>query len=398
MNAGFEALGRRAAELDDTDPLAPWRAEFVVPRPGLSYLDGNSLGMTPRRTIDRLSEVMEREWADGLIGSWSTWVGLPARVGDLLAPLLGARPGEVVVHDSVTVNLSQLVHAALALRPDRRVIVVDPSDFPSDRYVVDGIARTLGLEVRAASAVELATADLDDVAVVVRSHVDYRTAEIADMSGITARAAEQGALVIWDLSHSAGVLEIDLHRSGVQLAVGCTYKFLNGGPGAPGFSFVDSSLIERVEQPIQGWFGHRDQFAMDAAFDPHPDARRLLIGTPSILALSAAEVGIGLTVEAGIGAVAAKARSLTSFALECCDVLGLDSPTPDDPSRRGGHVSVRHPAAAAFTARLADEFDVVADHRTPDLVRLGCSPLTTRFADVHRGVGALGALVASIGP
>jgi kynureninase len=376
-------LAGRAAELDAADPLAQWREHFVIADPDLAYLDGNSLGMAPRRTLERVQEVIATEWAGGLIGSWAHWADLPTRIGDRLAPLLGADPGEVVVHDSVSVNLAQLVHAALALRPDRRVVAIDPGDFPSDRYIVDGIARTLGLEVRH----DLER--LDDVAVAVRSHVDYRTAEVADMSAETHRASASGALTIWDLSHSAGVLEVDLHSAGAELAVGCTYKFLNGGPGSPAFSYVAADLVGRIEQPIQGWFGHRDQFSMGPTFDPHPDARRLLIGTPAILALTAAEVGIDLTAAADIAVVAAKARAITSFALECCAAAGLVSPTPTDASRRGGHVSVRHPDARAITDRLAVEHRVVADFRNPDLIRLGCSPLTTRYVDVHRGVTAI---------
>jgi kynureninase len=381
-------LQQRALALDAADPLAGWRDEFVIADPHLAYLDGNSLGMTPRRSVERVREVMETEWAGGLIGSWAHWLDLPAQVGDALASLVGAAPGEMVVHDSVSVNLAQLVHAALALRPERRVIAIEPRDFPSDRYIVDGIARTLGLVVRP-------TLDqLDDVAVVVRSHVDYRTAEVADMAAETRRASAAGALTIWDLSHSAGVLEVDLRGARAELAVGCTYKFLNGGPGSPGFSYVSADLVDRIQQPIQGWFGHHDQFTMGPDFVPHPDARRLLIGTPSIIALAAAQVGVELTAAAGIAAVADKASSLTAFALECCDAAGLTSPTPTDPSRRGGHASVRHPDARAITDRLAAEHRVVADFRHPDLIRLGCSPLTTRFVDVHRGVAAIAACLA----
>ncbi|CAN5366468.1 aminotransferase class V-fold PLP-dependent enzyme [soil metagenome] len=382
-------LHQRALALDAADPLAGWRDRFVIADPDLAYLDGNSLGMTPRRTVERVREVMETEWAGGLIGSWAHWVDMPARVGDTLATLVGAAPGEVVVHDSVSVNLAQLAHAALALRPDRRAIAIDAGDFPSDRYIVDGIARSLGLEVRH----DLER--LDHVAVVVRSHVDYRTAEVADMAGETRRAHAAGALTIWDLSHSAGLLEVDLRGAGAELAVGCTYKFLNGGPGSPGFSYVSADLVDHIEQPIQGWFGHHDQFSMGPDFVPHADARRLLIGTPSILALAATQVGVELTATAGIAAVADKARSLTGFALECCDAAGLASPTPTDPTRRGGHVSVRHPDAEAITRLLAGEHRVVADFRQPDLIRLGCSPLTTRFVDVYAGVAALAALAAT---
>ncbi len=234
------------------------------------YLDGNSLGMTPRRTIERVEALMRDEWAGGLIGSWDHWIDLPQRVGDTLAGIIGAGPGEVVVHDSVTINLYQLVHAALALRPDRRVIAVAAGEFPTDRYVVDSIARSTGCEVRDGFE------RLDDVAVAVRSLVDYRSAEVADLAGETARADAAGALLIWDLSHAAGVLDVDLHGAGAQLAVGCTYKYLNGGPGSPGFSYVASDLIERIDQPIWGWFSQVDQFAMGPDYVPRPDVGRLL--------------------------------------------------------------------------------------------------------------------------
>lgn len=400
MNSGLPDhlaihLQQRALALDTADPLAEWRDHFVIADPDLAYLDGNSLGMTPRRTVDRVNQVLTSEWAEGLIGSWSQWVDVPRRVGDALAPLIGAAPGEVVVHDSVSVNLAQLVYAAVAMRPGRTAIVVDHTDFPTDRYIVDGIARTLGLEVRDDIGTVEAPGGFDDVAVVVRSHVDYRTAEVVDMAAETRRADAAGTITIWDLSHSAGVLDVDLHGAGAVLAVGCTYKFLNGGPGSPGFSYVSADVVDQLEQPIQGWFGHRDQFSMGPRFEPHPDARRLLVGTPSILALAATQVGVELTAAAGIDAVAAKARALTDFALDCCSAAELESPTPTDATRRGGHVSVTHPDAERITAQLATEHRVVADFRRPDIVRLGCSPLTTRFVDVYRGVAAIASCAAS---
>jgi kynureninase len=375
-----------AEELDAVDPLAGWRDRFLIPDPDLAYLDGNSLGMPPRAAVPEMARVIEEEWAGGLIGSWEHWLDLPQRVGDLLGPLLGAAPGEVVVHDSVTVNLYQLVHAALALRPDRTVIAVDTGDFPTDRYVVDGIARATGRSVR--HEVD-DVVDLDDVGVVVRSLVDYRTAGLVDLAAETERARRAGALVIWDLSHAAGAVEVDLRGAGAELAVGCTYKFLNGGPGAPGFSFVATDLIDTVRSPIEGWFGHRDQFAMGPEYEPRADIGRLLLGTPGILGLTAARVGIETVADAGIGAIAAKARGLTAFALDRALQLGLDSPTPSDPRRRGGHVSIRHPFARHITDRLAEDHGVIADFREPDLVRLGCSPLTTRYTDVERAVAAI---------
>lgn len=393
-----------ALALDEADDLAPFLDEFeplpvepvgtpdATARRPLVYLDGNSLGRPPKRTAVRLAEVLGAEWASSLIRSWDAadpapgrgrWLDLPRRVGDVLAPLIGARAGEVVVHDSTTVNLYQLVHAALALRPERRVIAVDPGDFPTDRYVVDGIAAATGCTVRHGFD------RLDDVAVAVRSLVDYRTAEIADLDVETARAHAAGALVVWDLSHAAGAIEVDLHGAGVQIAVGCTYKFLNGGPGAPAFSYVAADLQPSVRSPIQGWFAQRDQFLMGPEFTPRDDIGRLLLGTPTVLSLAAAEVGIALTAEAGIAHIAAKGRRLTGFGLELCDQWRLATRTPRDPERRGGHVAVVHPDARELTARLATELGVIADHRAPDVIRLGMSPLTTRFTDVWAGIDAI---------
>jgi kynureninase len=375
-----------ALALDLADPLSAWRDEFVIPDPTLVYLDGNSLGRTPRRTITRLEQVVGNEWASGLVGSWGQWIDLPQRVGDRLAPLIGAAPGEVVVHDSTTVNLYQLVDAACALRPDRGVIAISAAEFPTDRYVVSGIARARGLQVRDGFD------DLDDVAVMVRSVVDYRTAEVAVVAAETARADRAGAIALWDLSHAAGVLAVDLGAAGVQLAVGCTYKYLNGGPGAPAFSYVATGLQATLPQPIWGWFAQTEQFDMGPAFVPQLDIRRVLLGTPSILSLAAADEGIAVSADAGIEAIETKARALTGFGLELCDVLGLRSTTPRDPARRGGHVAVHHQRARHLVAELAD-LGVITDYREPDIVRVGCSPLTTRFTDVFDGLTRLAALV-----
>jgi kynureninase len=364
-----------AVALDAADPLARYRADFVIPDPSLVYLDGNSLGRTPRRTLARLGSLAGEEWAGRLIGGWDHWLSLPSRVGDTLAPLIGAHAGEVVVHDSTSVNLFQLVHAAAALRTGRRVVAVADDEFPSARYVVAGAAQALGLDVRRLRD----GIRLGDVAVIVRSLVDYRTAEVADLAGFTAAAGDAGAIVIWDLCHAVGAIKVDLHAAGVQMAVGCTYKFLNGGPGAPAFSFVDHSLHAKLHQPIQGWFSHRDQFETDSPYAPHHDARRLLIGTPPVLSLVAAEEGI----------------ALTQLALALCDQAGLVSPTPRDAARRGGHVAVVHRDARALVPRLAAEAHVLADFRPPDIVRLGCSALTTRFTDVYDGIDALMNLAAS---
>jgi kynureninase len=388
-----DSTRKRALALDAIDPLAAWRDQFDLTALGLAgrdliYLDGNSLGRTPLRTIERLDAVGRGEWARDLIRSWDHWLDLPQRVGDRLAPLIGAADGEVAVHDSTSVNLYQVVHGALAMRPDRAVIAIDAHDFPSDRYIVDGIAAATGRTVRHGFD------RLDDVAVVVRSMVDYRTAEVVDIATETARATAAGALVIWDLSHAAGVLAVDLHGAGAQLAVGCTYKFLNGGPGAPAFTYVAHELQSLITQPIWGWFSQRDQFAMGPEYQPRPDIGRMLIGTPSILALAAADAGISVSSDAGIDAIAAKATALTGFGIDLCDQWGLSTCTPREASRRGGHISVVHPQARQLCRRLIDECGVIPDFREPDIVRLGMSPLTTRFVDVHDGIEHIARLVA----
>jgi kynureninase len=387
-----DSTRKRALALDAIDPLAAWRDQFDLTALGLAgrdliYLDGNSLGRTPLRTIERLDAVVRGEWARDLIRSWDHWLDLPQRVGDRLAPLIGAADGEVAVHDSTSVNLYQVVHGALAMRPDRAVIAIDAHDFPSDRYIVDGIAAATGRTVRHGFD------RLDDVAVVVRSMVDYRTAEVVDIATETARATAAGALVIWDLSHAAGVLAVDLHGAGAQLAVGCTYKFLNGGPGAPAFTYVAHELQSLITQPIWGWFSQRDQFAMGPEYQPRPDIGRMLIGTPSILALAAADAGISVSSDAGIDAIAAKATALTGFGIDLCDQWGLSTCTPREASRRGGHISVVHPQARQLCRRLIDECGVIPDFREPDIVRLGMSPLTTRYVDVHDGITAIAELL-----
>ena len=377
-----------AEQLDRDDPLACWRDQFSIPDRDLIYLDGNSLGRTPTRTVAAIDEVLTQQWAGDLITSWweHGWLDLPLTVGDSLAPLIGARPGEVAVHDSTTVCLFQLVNVALDLTVGSVIAIAD-TDFPTDRHVVDGIARLRpGVEVRRTID------DLDGVDVVVRSHVDYRTADVAALAAETARAAANGAMTVWDLSHSAGVVEVDLAGAGAELAAGCTYKFLNGGPGSPAFTYVRSSIIDDVAQPIHGWFGQRDQFAMDNPFDPRDGIGRMLNGTPGILGLMAARCGIELSAEAGIAPIATKARTLASFAIDVALDFGLSCATQRPPRSSGGHISIVHPDAVELQRRLAAD-KVIVDKRDPDVLRLGLSPLTTRFVDVHDAMIAIAALV-----
>jgi kynureninase len=374
-----------ALALDAADPLAPFRDRFHIPNHDVIYLDGNSLGMPPKRTLERITEVYEQDWATGLIRSWEHWVDMPQRVGDVLAPLIGAHPGEVVLHDNTTLNVYQLVHGAIGLRPERRVIAISEDDFPTDRYVVDGIAAATGHTVRNGFD------QLDDVAVVVRSVIDYRTAALVDVAAETARAHAAGALVVWDLSHAVGAIDIDLHACGAQLAIGCSYKFLNGGPGAPAWTYVAKELHSTIRQPIWGWFATEDQFAMGPTFQPRADIARMLLGTPTIMALAAAEVGIALSAEAGMPAIHAKGGALTGFAIDLCDQYGLPTPTPRNAAARGNHVAVEHPRAKAVVKELAER-DILFDFREPNIIRAGCSPLTTRFVDVFDGLAAVAAL------
>lgn len=378
-----------AQQLDHSDPLAAWRDEFVIADPELIYLDGNSLGMTPKRTVAALHEAVEQQWAGDLITSWweHDWLNLPLIVGDLLAPLIGAAPGEVAVHDSTTVGIFQLINVAIDLAPDptNPIITFEPTEFPTDRYAAESIARLRNGSVRAGLD------DLTGVDVVIRSMVDYRTAEIADVRAENERARAAGARIVWDLSHAAGVLDLDLHALGVELAVGCTYKFLNGGPGSPAFTYVAAALHDRLIQPIWGWFGQTDQFAMDNPFAPREGIGRMLHGTPGVLGLIGAREGIGLSAEAGIGAIATKARSITGFGIQLADQLGLTTNTPRDDDRRGGHVSILHPDAARLQQDLATR-KVIVDKRDPDILRLGLSPLTTRYTDVFDALTLLAEL------
>ncbi len=380
-----------ALKLDAQDPLASFRNEFLIPDDSLVYLDGNSLGRTPKATIARIQRVLEHEWAGDLIRSWEHWLDLPRRVGDRMSAIIGSKPGEVAVHDNTTLNLYQGVHIALGLRPDRRVIAVDDHEFPTDRYVVSGIAESIGLEVRSLTD----DMRLDDVAVVVRSVIDYKTAEVCNVREFTEHCRSAGAMVLWDLSHTAGAIEFDAHDLGVELAVGCSYKFLNGGPGAPAWTFIAQHLHARAHQPIHGWFAQKDQFEMDRGFEPHDDIRRVLLGTPHILSLVAAEEGIALSARAGMPAIASKGRTLTAFAMDVIDHFGLTTSTPRDATRRGCHVAVHHPQARRLVDDLAQHHGVIADVRPPDIVRLGLSPLTTRFTDVWDGIERLHTLIAT---
>lgn len=396
----------RARSLDAADPLGAFRARFAMPDPGLVYLDGNSLGRPPLAAIEAVDRVASSEWASELIRGWAHWIDAPVRVGDTLAPLIGARAGEVVVTDSTTINLYRVAVAALDARPGRRAVAISPSEFPTDRYIVEGLAAARGIEIRWLDEDEVEGVSLagiervldDDLALIVLSHVNYRSAAVADLPGITARAREAGALVLWDLCHSGGAIPVNLAASDADLAVGCTYKYLNGGPGAPAYLYVRRAFQDELRPPIQGWFAQAAQFEMGPRFERRDGIAGWLVGTPGMLGLAAAEAGIALSAEAGIEHIRAKGMALTAYAVELLDAwlapLGCSLGSPRDPARRGNHISILHPEARRLTLDLIAR-GVIQDFRAPDSIRIGLSPLSTSFEDVHRGLAALRDLLAA---
>jgi kynureninase len=371
------------------DPLAAFRDRFVVDDPDLCYLAGNSLGRLPRATVERLRRVVADEWGGGLVRSWEEWIDLPTRVGDAIGALLGAAPGSVVVADSTTVNLHAVLTAACTVRDGD--LVVPEDDFPTDRYVVAGVASAFGRRVRK-------TTRHEGIGIIVTSAVDFRSGELLRLDLLAEMARSLGAWVCLDLSHAAGVVPIDLAALGVELAVGCTYKHLHGGPGAPAFLYVRPDLQPRLRRPQWGWFAQRDQFAMGPAFDPVDGIGRFLAGTPAVLGLAAVEEGVRLVAEAGIDAIRAKSQALTTNAralvAERLEPLGMGWASPSDLTRIGGHVCLSHPAAVAVgvAARAAG---VVPDVRPPDRIRLGLSPLSTSFEELAEGIDRLATIAAA---
>jgi kynureninase len=389
-----------AAELDALDPLRGFRERFVID-PRVVYLDGNSLGCLARETVAHV-ERMVGQWGDRGVRGWEEgWLELPLEIGDRLgAAALGAGPGQTVIGDSTTVCLYKLASAALDARPSRTQIVTDEDNFPTDRYVLEGLARARGLELvwlhgDGAGGPEPETvASLvgPDTALVTFSHVSYRSAHVADMAAISQLVHDAGALMLWDLSHSAGSVPLSLDGDHAGLAVGCTYKYLNSGPGAPAYMYVRRDLHSQLRQPIWGWLGRRDPFEMAPGYDVAAGMQGFLSGTPPILGLAAVEAGVRLIEEAGIDAIRAKGVALTEFAVALADARLADNritvASPRDAARRGSHVALAHPDAREMCARLI-EAGVIVDFRRPDVIRLGLSPLTTRFVDVWEAVEAV---------
>ena len=380
--------------LDAADPLRAFRDRFALPN-GVIYLDGNSLGALPRGTAAAVADAVSRQWGEGLIRSWNDagWMAAAGRVGGKIARLIGAAAHEVVVADSTSTNIYKLLAAGLDARPGRRVILTEAGNFPTDVYVAQGLSVLApDVTVRAVPAEALRSAMTLDVAVVMLTEVHYKTATRHDMAGLTAAAHAAGALAFWDLSHSAGAIAVDLRGCGVDMAVGCGYKYLNGGPGAPAFLFVAEALQASLRSPLTGWLGHAAPFAFEADYRPAPDISRFLCGTPPVLGMTALEVGVDLALEAEIGALTAKSAGLWNlFAgqmTQRCGGFGFHLISPADPARRGSHIAYGHPAAYQIMQALIAR-GVIGDFRRPDVLRFGLTPLYLGYGDIWRAVEIL---------
>ena len=391
-----------ASQRDRDDPLAHYRDKFVLDGDVVAYLDGNSLGRPVRQSADRLAEFVSTGWGGRLIRGWDEqWYELPLRVGDTIgAVCLGAASGQVFIGDSTTVVLYKLIRSAIDARPGRREIVVDTDNFPTDRFILQGIAAECGMTLRwvqpepdaGVTAEQVAAVVGDNTALVVLSHVAYRSGYLADVTAITAIAHDAGALVLWDLCHSVGSVPTELDNWGVDLAAGCTYKYLNGGPGSPAFGYVRAEHQATMQQPIQGWMGTSNPFEMGPEYEPHEGIRRFLSGTPAIGGMLAMRDMLELIGEAGMGEIRRKSELLTAFAVELVDELlvplGAELASPRDPARRGSHVTVDHDAFSDIMPQLWAQ-GIIPDFRRPNGVRLGLSPLTTSFSELQLGVEAI---------
>lgn len=390
-----------AAALDAHDPLASFRDRFHLP-PGLIYLDGNSLGPLPHATRRRIAQVIAGEWGEGLIRSWNAagWIELPQRVGDKIARLIGAQPGEVIVTDSTSINLFKVLAGALALRPGRRVVLSERDNFPTDLYIAQGLIELLrgGHALRLVAAEEICDAIGEDTAVVMLTHVNYRTGSMHDMVRITQQAHARGALTIWDLAHSAGAVPVDLNKAQADFAIGCGYKYLNGGPGAPAFLFVAQRHQADFRQPLAGWLGHAQPFAFEVDYRPAQGIARALCGTPPILSLTALACGVDIALEAPMSAVRAKSLALTDLFIapveQRCAPHGLRLVTPREHDRRGSQVCFAHPHAFPIMQALIAR-GVIGDFRAPDILRFGFAPLYVRYTDVWDAAHILAEVLAS---
>jgi kynureninase len=388
------------AAMDSHDTLAHARGRFFVPD-NVIYLDGNSLGALPRSTLPRIVHVVDREWGDDLIRSWNKndWIGLPARLGAHLAPLLGAAPDEVIVADSTSVNLFKLAAAAVRVKAPRRVILTERSNFPTDLYVLQGLEEMLGgaVTLRMVARDELEQSLNEDVALLALTHGDFRTGEIHDMRRLTQAAHEAGALALWDLSHSAGAMDLLLDGDDVDLAVGCGYKYLNGGPGAPAYMFVARRHQAELRQPLSGWMGHAAPFDFTERYDPADGMARMLCGTPGVLSMAALEEGLKTFDGIDMCRVREKSVALGDLFLKLvearCADCGFGMASPRDSHRRGSQISLGHPEAYAIMQALIEQ-GVIGDFRAPDILRFGFAPLYTRYVDIWNAVDRLVSIMA----
>jgi len=384
-----------ARALDATDPLAGYRDQFTLPE-GVIYLDGNSLGALPKATPAALADIATRQWGDRLIRSWNEgWIDAPQRIGAKIAPLIGAASDEVIIGDTTSTHLFKALVAALRSNPDRHTVVSEAGNFPTDLHIAEGaVACVPGARLKVVAREDLADALDDDTAVLLLTHVHYKTSDRFDLATWTARAHDAGALILWDLSHSVGAVPIDLNGANADLAVGCTYKYLNGGPGAPAFLYVAKRWQDVLASPLSGWMGHAAPFAFEDAYRPAPGMKRWLAGTPAMLSTAALETALDLWADVDQQAVATKSAQLFDILAAAGDALGLDCVSPQDPAKRGSHISFRHPHAYALTQALIAR-GVIGDFRDPDILRLGLTPLYLGHEDVWRAGDILREIIAN---
>jgi len=397
----FSPTREFAAQLDGQDSLASYRERFVANDSDLIYLDGNSLGRLPKSVIERMKTAVEEEWGTDLIRGWNKgWWEAPTRIGEKIASLLGAAEGQVVVGDQTSINLFKLATAALTLNSGRKRIITDTFNFPSDLYILQGISKLLGDHheiIRIGAQDGDITPDLaalentinEDTALVTLSHVTFKSGYLYDMAHITELAHRKGALVLWDLSHSAGAVSIELDKCNADFAIGCTYKYLNGGPGAPAFLYVNRKLQNEVTSPIWGWWGQRDPFEFDLNYQPAPGVQRFMIGTAPMLSMLAMEEALTPMLEAGMDKLRAKSILMTDYASFLTDTwlapLGFSFGSPRDSAKRGSHISIRHQEGYRVNRAMIEEMNVIPDFRTPDNIRLGFAPLYVSFTDIWEG-------------
>jgi kynureninase len=404
MSYTFQLGADFARELDAHDELTPFRDEFVIDDPDLIYLDGNSLGRMPKATATRMRELVEDEWGKGLIRGWNRgWWTTPNRIGEKIARLIGAKPHEVIVSDSTSVNLFKLVVAALRMQANRTRVVSDEFNFPSDLYILQGAIDLLGNrhELVLMPSADTVTIDANTIrthineqtALVELSHVTFKSGFLYDMQTVTQHAHDVGALVLWDLCHSVGAMPIALNDCGADMAIGCTYKYLNGGPGAPAFLYVREDWQAKLNQPIWGWIGQRNPFAFDWQYQPAEGIQHFLTGTPNIFSLSAIEPAVDMLLRAGNERIRAKSIQLTEYMIflvdQCLAPHGFTLGSPRAATLRGSHVSIRHPEAYRINRAMIERMNVIPDFRAPDNIRLGLAPLYTTFGEAHEAAQRL---------